>query len=89
MCLLKVSSNKKNARGEAKLRLRVDRGPVLVLLTTTDLDGATHTLHAVTADDNALVPIKHPGTHIEATVIPFAPDELLKRLRHVEAKIKQ
>ncbi|KAH7696700.1 hypothetical protein AAVH_36227 [Aphelenchoides avenae] len=84
----KVSSNKKNARGEAKLRLSVDGGPVLVMLTITDFDGATHTLRAVTADENDLIPIKHPGTRIEATVIPFAPDELLERLRHVEEKIQ-
>ncbi|KAH7725285.1 hypothetical protein AAVH_07078 [Aphelenchoides avenae] len=43
----KVSSNKKTARGEANLRLSVDRGPVLVMLTTIDPDGATHTLRAV------------------------------------------
>ncbi|KAH7694710.1 hypothetical protein AAVH_38239, partial [Aphelenchoides avenae] len=86
--LEKVCSNKKNARGEAKLRLSVDRGPVLVMLTITDFDGATHTLRAVTADENDLIPIKHPGTRIEATVIPLAPDELLERLRHVEANIQ-
>ncbi|KAH7713203.1 hypothetical protein AAVH_19474 [Aphelenchoides avenae] len=76
----KVSCKKKNARGEAKLRLSVDRGPVLVLLTISDLDGATRTLRAVTEDDNDLIPIKHPATTIEATAILCAPDQLLERL---------
>ncbi|KAH7712601.1 hypothetical protein AAVH_20051 [Aphelenchoides avenae] len=84
----KVSIKKKNARVEAKLRLSVERGPVLVLLTITDLHGASRTLLAVTVDDNDLIPIRHPATTIEATAVPFAPDQLLERLRIVEAKIK-
>ncbi|KAH7712357.1 hypothetical protein AAVH_20321 [Aphelenchoides avenae] len=85
----KVSSKKKNARGEAKLRLSVERGPLLVLLTITDLHGANRILRAVTVDDNDLIPTSHSTTAIEATVIPFAPDQLLERLRLVEAKIKE
>ncbi|KAH7705234.1 hypothetical protein AAVH_27559 [Aphelenchoides avenae] len=85
----KVSIKKKNARVEAKLRLSVERGPVLVLLTMTDLHGASRTLLAVTVDDNDLIPIKHPATTIEVTAVPFAPDQLLERLRIVEAKVKR
>ncbi|KAH7700991.1 hypothetical protein AAVH_31884, partial [Aphelenchoides avenae] len=85
----KVSSNKKNGRGEAKLRLSVERGPVLVLLTITDLHGVTRTLRAVTVDDNDLIPVRHPATAVEATAIPVAPELLLERLRLVESKIKE
>ncbi|KAH7698624.1 hypothetical protein AAVH_34281, partial [Aphelenchoides avenae] len=85
----KVSSKKKNARAEAKLRLTVERGPVLVFITITDLHGATRTLRAATVDGNDHIPIKHPATTIEATAVPFAPDQLLERLRLVEAKIKE
>ncbi|KAH7664916.1 hypothetical protein AAVH_43326, partial [Aphelenchoides avenae] len=35
-----------------------------------------------------LIPIKNPATTIEATAVPFAPDQLLERLRCVEAKMK-
>ncbi|KAH7697846.1 hypothetical protein AAVH_35066, partial [Aphelenchoides avenae] len=87
--LEKVSSKKKNARGEAKLRLSVERGPLLVLLTITDLHGASRTLRVVTADDNDLIPITHPATTIEASAIPLAPDQLLERLRLAEVKIKR
>ncbi|KAH7712602.1 hypothetical protein AAVH_20052 [Aphelenchoides avenae] len=82
-------STKKNARGEAKLSLSVERGQLLVLLTITDLDGATRTLRAVTTNDNDLIPIKHAATTIEATAIPFAPKQLLERLRNTEAKLKE
>ncbi|KAH7712353.1 hypothetical protein AAVH_20317 [Aphelenchoides avenae] len=85
----KVSSNKKNGRGEAKLRLSVERGPVLVLLTITDLHGVTRTLRAVTVDDNDLIPVRHSSTAVEATAIPVAPELLLERLRLVESKIKE
>ncbi|KAH7712352.1 hypothetical protein AAVH_20316 [Aphelenchoides avenae] len=85
----KVSSKKKNARGEVKLRLSVERGPVLVLLTISALHGATRTLQAVTADDNDLIPVRHSSTTVEATAVPFAPDQLLERLRLVKAKIKE
>ncbi|KAH7705973.1 hypothetical protein AAVH_26809 [Aphelenchoides avenae] len=85
----KVSSKKKNARGEARLRLSVERAPVLVLLTITDLHGVTRTLRAVAAGDNDLTPIKHPASTIEATAVPYAPNQLLERLRLVEAKIKE
>ncbi|KAH7716202.1 hypothetical protein AAVH_16394 [Aphelenchoides avenae] len=87
--LEKVSNKKKNARGEAKLRLSVERGPLLVLLTVTDLHGASRTLRVVTADENDLIPIRHPATTIEATAIPFAPDRLLERLRLVKEKIQR
>ncbi|KAH7694294.1 hypothetical protein AAVH_38663, partial [Aphelenchoides avenae] len=81
----KMSCKKKNARGEAKLRLSV---PVLVLLTITDLHGASRMLRAVTEDDKALVPIKHPATTIEVTAVPLAPDQLLERLRLIVTQIK-
>ncbi|KAH7696448.1 hypothetical protein AAVH_36480, partial [Aphelenchoides avenae] len=84
----KVSSKKKNTRGEAKLPLRVERGPLLVLLTITDLHGSTRTQRAVKEEENDLIPIKHLAATIEATVIPFGPDQLLARLRLIEAKIK-
>ncbi|KAH7716206.1 hypothetical protein AAVH_16398 [Aphelenchoides avenae] len=87
--LEKVSSKKKNARGDAKLRLSVDRGALLVLLTITDLHGASRTLRVVTADENDLIPIRHPATTIEATVIPLAPEQLLERLRLVKEKVKR
>ncbi|KAH7684555.1 hypothetical protein AAVH_40937, partial [Aphelenchoides avenae] len=85
----KVSSKKKNARGDAKLRLSVENGPILVFLTITDLHGASRTLRVVTEEDDNLIPIKHPATTIEATAVPFAPDQLLQRLRLVSSKVKE
>ncbi|KAH7710538.1 hypothetical protein AAVH_22161, partial [Aphelenchoides avenae] len=85
----KVRSKKKNARGEAKLRLSVERGPILILLTITDLHGSTRTLRAVIAGENDLIPVRHSATTVEATAVPFAPDQLLERLRLVKARIEK